>query len=386
MFLLIVIYVAFISLGLPDSIIGAIWPIMHQDLHAKLEYAGLLSSFVSVGTIISTFYLGKLKSKFKSSTITFVSIMLTATGLAIFSFASSFFMIILGSIPLGLGGGAIDATLNAYVASNYKAKHLSFLHAFWGIGTLIGPIMFGFLLTRNMNWRTGYLILATVQTLIMFMVIISRPHWVDAKENLKLKTKAPGFFKVMKQKGVIPAVLTFILYVGFENSFMMWAGSYLVYGKNFSPEIASFTASLFFIGLTFSRIVTGFMTSKFSDKTIIISGITLLLITCSAMLFSNGTATAILLFLVGFGCGPIYPLMMHESATGFLKEYTPSIIGYQSAFSYVGIITVPALYGFMAKSFGQWLLPLYTLIFVILELYIYLLKQKAIKQNNAKVI
>ncbi len=376
MILLIVIYFAFISLGLPDSLIGAIWPVMHTDLNTKLEYAGFISAFVSVGTVISSFMLGKLASRFKSSTITIGSIILTAIGLLIYSQANSLLAIFLGAIPLGLGGGAIDSTLNAYVAEHYKAKHMSFLHGCWGIGTLIGPILFGFLLGQGNSWRLGYQILAIVQLSIMLSVFFSRPLWTDAKRDMSIKVEKPGYKEVLKQPGAINAILGFFLYVGFETSMIMWSGSYFVYTKGLSPDIASFITSLFFIGITSSRIITGFLSTKFSDKTLIISGLTLAFISAILMLFAPGRTGAIFLFLAGFGCGPIYPLMMHESSFCFKKQYIPSIIGMQAGFAYFGIISIPAIFGYISKFTGQGFLPLYFIIFVVFAFINYLAKRK----------
>ena len=385
MVLLLVIYLAFISLGLPDSLIGAVWPVMHLDLQTKLEYAGFISASVSCGTIISTFFVGKIQAKLKASTITTISITLTAIGLLIYSRATSIVVLMCGAIPLGLGGGAVDATLNAYVASHYKAKHLSFLHAFWGIGTLIGPILFGLLLNHNINWRSGYLILAIVQIVIMITVFTSRSLFSDAKRDMSIKVESPKFLEVMKQPGVKQAVFAFLLYVGFETTTIMWSGSYLVYAKAFTPDKAAFISSLFFIGITSSRIFTGFISSKAEDRTLIKGGIFLILISCVLIMVLPKNFAPICLFLIGFGCGPIYPLMMHESATLFPKKYVTSIIGYQSAFSYIGIITLPTLYGFIAKNMGQWLLPIYIFIFVLVELINYCFKlkvsQKVINSN-----
>jgi Major Facilitator Superfamily. len=371
MILLVVIYLAFISLGLPDSLIGAVWPVMHQDLSTKIQYAGFISAFVSMGTIISTFFTGKLRARLKASTITSVSIILTAAGLFIYSSATSLFMVFLGAVPLGLGGGAVDATLNAYVASHYKAKHLSFLHAFWGVGTLIGPIIFGALLSNGGSWRTGYLILAAVQSAIMLSVVFSRPLWSDAKRDMSIKVKAPGFLTVMKEKGVVEAVLAFVLYVGFETTAIMWGGSFLVYAKDFTPDKAAFLSSLFFIGITSSRIVTGFASSHFEDRTLIRTGLATVMASALALIFLPSALSPAALFMIGFGCGPIYPLMMHESSTCFSKEYTAAIIGYQSAFSYIGIVSIPLLYGFLAKAISQNLLPYYVLFFAIALAFTY---------------
>ena len=360
-FLLALIYVSFISLGLPDSLLGSAWPVLHQQINAPVSYAGAVSMVICVGTIISSLFSDKLLSKFGAGKITALSTMLTAIGLFGFSVSNAFWMLIAWAIPYGIGAGAVDAVLNNYVALHYKPQHMSWLHCMWGVGAAISPCIMSFALLKLNGWNFGYLIVSVIQIVLAVFIFLSLPVWKEKKEEKKEVTQKPLKFKeIFSIKGAIACFVTFFCYCALELTASLWASSYLVDKWSFSPETAAGFASMFYIGITVGRFINGFMAMKFSDRFlirlgcgIILLGITLLLIPINAVVSLVGFV------VVGLGCAPIYPCMIHMTPAVFGEDKSQAMIGVQMAFAYVGFLAMPPLFGVIAQYVSIKLLPVY---------------------------
>ena len=269
-FLLALIYLAFISLGLPDSLLGSGWPVMHLELGVPISYMGIVSMVISGGTIVSSLMSDRLNRKLGTRIVTVLSIFLTVLALFGFSFSSRFWMIIIFAVPYGLGAGAIDAALNNYVALHYKAKHMSWLHSFWGVGTIVSPFIMGYALT-NKTWNSGCRIVGAIQLAIAILLLVTLPVWKVNKAADETEKKSVGLVGALKIKGV-PFLLTgFFAYCAAETTAMQWASTYFVEVKGISAERAATFASLFYIGITVGRFISGFITDKLGDRKMIIT-------------------------------------------------------------------------------------------------------------------
>lgn len=365
-FLLALIYIAFISLGLPDSLLGAGWPVMHEELGVPIPYMGIVSMTISACTIVSSLFSDKLTRKFKTRTVTVVSVFLTAVALLGFSFANAFWMLIVIAVPYGLGAGAIDAALNNYVALHYKAKHMSWLHCFWGVGTIISPFVMSYALTTSV-WNNGYRIVGFIQLGIGLLLLVTLPVWKANKALLEEKQKSVGIFGALKIKGVPFLLVGFFAYCAAEATAMGWASTYFVEVKNVSPERAAQFASLFFIGITAGRFVGGFVSDKLGDRNMIVCGTCILSCGIALLLLPVNGALPIAAFIViGFGCGPIYPCIIHSTPFNFGAENSGAVIGIQMASAYVGSTFMPPLFGLLGNAVGFEIMPLYLAFFVIL--------------------
>ena len=364
--LLALIYLAFISLGLPDSLLGAGWPAMHAELGVPVSYMGIVTMVISGGTILSSLLSDRLTRKFGARIVTVVSVFLTAAALFGFSFASKFWMLILFAVPYGLGAGAIDAALNNYVALHYKSRHMSWLHCFWGVGTIISPFVMSYALASSV-WNNGYRIVGFIQLGIALVLLCTLPLWKVNKAAAVTEQKSVGLIGALKIRGVPFLLLGFFAYCAAEATAMHWASTYFAEVKGISTEQAAQFASLFYIGITASRFVSGFITDKLGDRKMIIFGTCIL--TCGiAMLFIPApTLVAVIGFVaIGFGCGPIYPCIIHSTPYNFGAENSGAIIGIQMASAYVGSTFIPPLFGLLGRRLGFEIMPAYLLVFVIL--------------------
>lgn len=372
--LLCVIYIAFISLGLPDSLLGAAWPVMHSDIGASLSQAGLISMTICIGTFISALSSQHLIAKAGTRGVTAVSTLITALSLFLISLAPSLPFVILCAIPLGLGAGSIDAALNNYVALHFKASHMSFLHCCWGIGTIVGPSLISYLITGGGSWRSAYLIVSLIQCTIALLLFLSFPLWKKveriegATEEESNEKEIVPTSKLIRIRGVIFALLSFTLYCGFENSAMLWSASYMVYAKGFTAAEGASLASMVFLGITTGRLINGFAASRFSDNVLIRTGqalalfaIVLLLLPLDSILLSY-----ISLFLLGVGFGPMYPCMIHQTVYYYDRRYSQGIIGLQMASAYIGSSFLPPLYGLIAGKLSHDIFPFWILILLLL--------------------
>ena len=368
--LLLIIYLSFIALGLPDSLFGTSWPIIHQQFNLPLSYAGIVTITISLGTIVSSLLSERLTKKFGAGLVTSISVTMTAIALIGFSFSTNFFMLILFAIPLGLGAGSVDAALNNYVALHYKAKHMSWLHCFWGIGASISPYIMGFFLAKNEHWDLGYLTVGIIQIIISILLFISLPLWKKSENNvITNENNEPITYKeTFKLKGLFLLLISFLCYCAMECSFFNWTSSYLNLAKEFSVEKAALFASMFYLGMTLSRFISGFITEKLKDKTMVrlgylisLSGIILLLIPTNIKIIP-----IIALLITGIGCGPIYPSLIHYAPIAFDKKYSQIIIGLQMAFAYTGSTFMPPLFGLIATHINIKLFPLFVLFFTLI--------------------
>ncbi len=383
--LLAVIYLVFISLGLPDSLLGAGWPAIYPELNIPVSYMGFVSMTISCGTVISSLLSDKLTHRFGTRTVTSVSIFLTVVALFGFSFSARFWTLIVFAIPYGLGAGAIDAALNNYIALHYQAKHMSWLHCFWGVGTIVSPFIMGYAVT-NASWRDGYRIVGFIQLAIAVIMLLSLPLWKGNRNaDEAQRQKSVGLIGALKIKGVPFLLLGFFSYCAAEATTMYWASTYFVEVKKLSAEQAANLASLFYIGLTAGRFISGFITERFGDRKMIVIGTCIL--ACGILLLSlpvDAYAFAIAAFIViGLGCAPIYPCIIHSTPNNFGAENSGAIIGIQMASAYLGTTAIPPLFGLIGKTIGFSAMPVYLLIFVILMITMTELTFHITKKNHA---
>lgn len=366
-FLLALIYLAFISLGLPDSLLGAGWPVMHTELGMSVSFMGIISMVISGGTIVSSLLSDKLTHKFGTRTVTVTSVLLTVAALFGFSFSGSFSMLIIFAVPYGLGAGAIDAALNNYVALHYKAKHMSWLHCFWGVGAIISPFIMSFAL-KNLNWNGGYRIVGFIQLAIALLLLVTLPVWKINKTESTADTKRVGLTAALKIKGVPFLLIGFFAYCAAEATAMYWASTYFTEVKGISGDRAASFAALFYIGITLGRFASGFITERLGDRRMILLGTGIL--ACGIMILLipvRSYMTAFAAFLViGFGCAPIYPCIIHSTPANFGAENSGAIIGIQMASAYVGSTFIPPLFGLFGNAVGFSVMPVYLLAFFAL--------------------
>lgn len=369
--LLVVIYIAFISLGLPDSLLGSGWPVIHKDIGAPISYAGILSMIISGGTILSSLMSDWLTSKLKTGTVVAASVFMTAAALFGFSVSDSFLFLCMWAVPYGLGAGAIDAALNNYVALHYTARHMSWLHCFWGVGTIISPYIMSSFLTNGGNWHGGYRFVSYIQIGITMLMIMSLPLWKRAEHSNDkniLPSNRLSIGKALSIKGVKCLLLGFFAYCSAEATVMLWASSYLVQARNIASETAAAFASLFFIGITLGRFVSGIVSDKLGDRRLIRIGTAIIFfgIICVALPLKTDIAALGGFVIIGIGCAPVYPSIIHSTPYNFGKENSQSIIGIQMASAYMGSTFMPPVFGLIARFADIRLLPAFLAVFFTL--------------------
>lgn len=362
--LLALIYIAFISLGLPDSLLGSGWPAIHLEMNVPISYMGIISMIISGGTIISSLLSDKLTKKLSTRIVTVISVFLTAIALFGFSFSTQFWMLIIFAIPYGLGAGAIDAALNNYIALHYSSKHMSWLHCFWGVGTIVSPFVMSYALT-NSTWHNGYRIVGGMQLAIAVLLLVTLPIWKVNKKAVVVEGKSVGLLDALKIKGVPFILIGFFAYCAAEATAMGWASTYFSEVKNMSAEMSSLLASLFYIGITAGRFISGFITDKLGDRKMIIlgtcilsCGIAMLLIPTDYLIVSQ-----IGFIVIGLGCAPIYPCIIHSTPSNFGEENSGAIIGIQMASAYVGSTFISPLFGLLGNLISFKIMPIYLLVF-----------------------
>lgn len=365
--LLVLIYIAFISLGLPDSLLGSGWTVMHAEMNVPISYMGIISMIISGGTIVSSLLSDKLTRKLSTKIVTVGSVFLTVIALFGFSFSTKFWMLIAFAIPYGLGAGAIDAALNNYVALHYSSKSMSWLHCFWGVGTIVSPFVMSYALTYSV-WNTGYRIVGFLQLGIALLLLLTLPVWKVNKDTSVSSGKSIGLIKALKIKGVPFLLVGFFAYCAAEATTMNWASTYFSTVKNMPAEQAARLASLFYIGITVGRFLCGFITDKLGDKKMIELGTGVLL--CGVVLLFIPTDYIIVsqigFIIIGLGCAPIYPCIIHSTPSNFGEENSGAIIGIQMASAYVGSTFIPPLFGLLGGILGYKIMPIYILAFFVL--------------------
>lgn len=366
-FLLALIYIAFISLGLPDSLLGSGWPVMHTDLQVPVSYMGMITMIISGGTVVSSLFSDKLTRKFGTPAVTVASVFLTAAALLGFSFSGHFWLLILFAVPYGLGAGAIDAALNNYVALHYSSRHMSWLHCFWGVGTIFSPFVMSYALA-NASWNAGYRMIGFVQAGIALLLLFTLPVWKVNPPKEEAENRAEGLAGALKIRGVPGLLIGFCAYCAAEATTMSWASTYMVEVKGLAAAEAARFASLFYIGITAGRFLSGFVINRLGDRRMILLGTGILSCGILALLLPVNSAVFTLagFLIIGFGCAPIYPCIIHSTPANFGAENSGVIIGIQMASAYVGSTFAPPVFGLLGNLLGFGLMPVYMAVFVIL--------------------
>jgi len=372
--LLAIIYMAFISLGLPDSLLGSAWPSLHLELGVPLSYAGILSMIIAGGTIISSLLSDRLTKKLGAALVTALSVFTTAAALFGFSVSHSFWILCLFAIPYGLGAGAVDAALNNYVALHYTARHMNWLHCFWGVGAAVSPYIMSHALMNNLGWNQGYRTVSIIQISLTVLLFLSLPLWKrknGGEEGENVSSKPRKLSQIIKIKGVPYVLLAFFSYCAVETTTGLWASTYLVIGRGINAETAAKYASLFFLGITFGRLLSGFVADKIGDQKMIRLGIGIIFAGISAVILPLGSAFLCLfgLAIIGLGCAPIYPSIIHSTPVNFGAENSQAIVGVQMASAYTGATFMPPIFGLIANHIDVRLYPVFILIFAALMLF-----------------
>ena len=367
--LLALIYICFISLGLPDSLLGSAWPVLHTEIDVPVSFAGIISMTIFLGTILSSLFSDKLLCKFGAGKVTAVSVTMTAVALFGFSISNQFWMLLLWAIPYGLGAGGVDAILNNYVALHFRAQHMSWLHCMWGVGASISPYIMSFALVKLDNWNYGYLIVSIIQIILSVVIFASIPLWKNGATNTanEEQSKSLSFKEIFSIKGAIPCFLTFFAYCSLELTTSLWASSYLVQKWAFTPETAAGFASMFYIGITLGRLANGFLAMKLGDHFLIRMGLGIITAGIALLCVPFHSAFALIGFvIIGLGCAPIYPCIIHMTPSVFGEDKSQAMIGVQMAFAYTGFLIMPSLFGVIADYISISLLPVYQLVLLIL--------------------
>ncbi|MCI1982588.1 MAG: MFS transporter [Oscillospiraceae bacterium] len=369
--LLVIIYIAFISLGLPDSLLGSAWPVMYKQFGVPLSYVGIVTMIISGGTIVSSLISDKLTRKLGAGLVTAISVMMTAVALFGFSISNSLIFLCLWAIPYGLGAGAVDAALNNYVALHYASRHMSWLHCFWGVGAAISPFIMSYCLIRGWGWSIGFRSVAGIQIVLTSILFISLPLW--KRRNISINSdEAPTAIQsplqALKIDGVKFVLVAFFGYCALETTTGLWASSYLVRYRGINSDTAARFASLFYLGITFGRFLCGFIAEKAGDKLLIRFGIitTIIGIVLVGLPAKINTLALLGLIVIGLGCAPVYPSLIHSTPSNFGKKNSQAIIGIQMASAYIGNTFMPPLFGLIANYINIGMYPLYLIFFAIL--------------------
>lgn len=370
--LLAIIYLAFISLGLPDALLGAAWPSMYPQFDVSVSYAGIISMIIALGTVVSSLQSDRLTKKLGTGKVTALSVLMTAMALFGFATSHSFGMLCLWAIPYGLGAGSVDASLNNYVALHYESRHMSWLHCMWGIGASAGPYIMGYALTAGWGWNSGYHIIAVLQIVLTAILLCSLPLWkqrpAEVLQDGKVQpAKALSIREVLQLAGAREILVCFFCYCALEQTTGLWASSYLTLHKGVSADTAASFASMFYLGITVGRALSGFLTMKLNDVQMIRLGEVIIGIGVLVMLLPFGQSLSLTgLILIGLGCAPVYPCVIHSTPAHFGADKSQAIIGIQMACAYVGTCLMPPVFGLIANHITVALLPVYLLIILVL--------------------
>ena len=370
--LLALIYMAFISLGLPDGLLGAVWPAVHAEMQVPEAYMGIVSMIISGGTIVSSLFSDRITRRLGTGLVTALSVMLTAGALLGFSLSRHFIWLCVFGVPYGLGAGAVDAALNNYVALHYASRHMSWLHCFWGVGASIGPYIMGWALSTARGWPLGYHVVFLLQIVLTAVLFLSLPLWKKrgnvTDENHEDYEAPIGLRDAVRIPGVKSILLAFFSYCALESTATLWASSFLVdHHKMSKPDAATF-ALLYFAGITMGRFLNGFVADRFGDKTMIRVGLGVQAIGLVLLMIPSVSLALIGLTVVGLGCAPVYPSIIHSTPAHFGRENSHAIVGIQMAFAYCGATFMPPVFGVLAQPIGMWFYPVFMGAFALLEL------------------
>jgi fucose permease len=366
--LLVIIYIAYISLGLPDSLLGTAWPAAYIALGVPVSMAGIISAVISCNTIVSSLLSSRVIRWLGTGLTTTISVSMTAAALFGFSLSPNYWTMVLFAIPLGLGAGSVDAALNNFVALHYKARHMNWLHSFWGIGASLGPVIMSYYLARS-GWRSGYSTIGWIQTGLVVVLIASLPLWMRASNGQKAAETSGKVFSIkelLKVKGARQALTAFFCYCAVESTAGLWGSSFLVLLRGICPETAASWVSLYYFGITLGRFISGFLTMRINNRNLIRIG--LVLIVTGILLVMTPSIDFILMcgfFMIGLGCAPIFPSLIHDTPENFGSDMSQSMIGLQMACAYVGTTLMPPLFGLIGQYISMGLLPVYLMIIAI---------------------
>ncbi len=383
--LLAIIYISFISLGLPDGLLGSAWPEMYGGLNVPISYAGIVSMIISAMTVVSALLSERLVKKLGTGLLTAVSVATTAIALFLFSQSTEFWHLCLVGIPYGLGAGSVDAALNNFVALHYKSRQMSWLHCFWGVGCSAGPYILSFYLVNGHSWSMGYLTVFIIQAVLTAMLFISLPLWKMKEQQSKgtsekSDTKPLGLKRTLSIKGVKEVMITFFCYCGIESTAGLWAVSYIVLSKGISAETAAGFGAIFYLGITVGRFLNGFITDRLGDNKMIYIGFSIIAAGIITLILPFGIIGAIIgLALIGLGCAPIYPCIIHSTPMRFGADTSQAVIGVQMASAYVGTTTMPMVFGFLADNISIHLFPFFLILTLGLMTAFFLLLNKKAK-------
>lgn len=388
--LLIIIYLSFISLGLPDSLLGSAWPSMYLRMGVPVSYAGIVSMIIAGGTIVASFFSERIIRRLGTGKITAISVSMTAIALLGFSVSRNFFELCIWAVPLGLGAGSVDAALNNYVALHYKAKHMSWLHCFWGIGATTGPVIMSYCLQNGGRWNRGYLTIGIIQFCLVAVLFLSLPLWKKVGEKSaregEIQKSSLKLSELLKLPGAKPALVSFFCYCSLEATAGLWGSSYLVIAKGITAETAAKWISLFYFGITFGRFLSGFITMKLNQRQMIRLGQAVL--ACGVILLFLPFGNFVLLsgfFLIGLGCAPIYPSLLHETPVNFGSKHSQAIMGIQMACAYAGSTFMPPLFGVLAAHFNYAMFPLYLGVILLVLIAMVEVLNKRVNRSDIKV-
>ncbi len=361
--LLPIIYISFISLGLPDALLGAAWPMMCQEFAVPISYAGTIAMIIAVGTVISSLLSDRLTKWLGTGKVTAISVAMTAVSLFGFGLSREYWQLCLWAIPYGLGAGSVDASLNNYVALHYASRHMSWLHCMWGVGASIGPYVMGLALTNGMSWNQGYRYIALVQVLLTAVLVLSLPLWKrqgEGEQASGAQGKPLPLLQIFRIPGAKEVMLAFFCYCALEQTCILWGSSYFVMHIGLDEETAAGLASLFMLGITSGRFLSGFLTYRFNDENMIRLGQGIIALGIVILLLPLGSYGAMVGFLLmGLGCAPIYPSVIHSTPAHFGADKSQAIIGVQMASAYIGTCCMPPLFGILANYLGAGCMPLY---------------------------
>lgn len=389
--LLAVIYLAFISLGLPDSLLGSVWPTIYQEFNVPVSYAGAIFMIISAGTIFSSLQSDRLTKLLGTGKVTAFSVLITAIALWGFSVSNSYWILVLWAIPYGLGAGSVDASLNNYVALHYKSHHMSWLHCMWGVGASIGPYIMSFALLNDQTWNMGYRYISLIQLGLTIIIMLSLPMWkkhpiingIQETENENEKDKILTLKEIFNIPGAKQVMLMFFCYCALEQTTGLWASSYLVLQHGFDLDVAASYGSLFFIGITVGRAISGFITMKLNDKQMIYLGQGIILLGIILMCLPFGHKVALIgLITIGLGCAPIYPCIIHSTPINFGKDKSQAVIGVQMASAYIGNLLMPPLFGIIANNISVIFFPIYLLLILIVMVVMHIKLNKSVSKTT----
>ena len=379
--LLMMIYLSFISLGLPDSMLGSAWPAMNVSLNAPLWGAGLVQMLISFCTIISSLNSAKLIRRFGTGKLTAISVATTALALLGFSLAKNYAFLLLMAVPLGLGAGAVDAGLNNYVALHCEAKHMSWLHCFWGIGTIIGPMLLSAVLRVGGSWATGYRAVGLIQCAVSALLFATLGMWKRGNiQQEEYGAKALSVWEVLSLPGAKAGMVTFLCYCAVESTLGLWGATYISQVRGVDEATAASFGAMFYIGITVGRAISGFMAMKLLPKQMVRVGQALLALGCIFMMIPAGsTLSGIGLVVCGLGCAPIYPNIIQDTPVNYGTENSQAAIGVQMAFAYVGSTFLPSIFGALAGVGGYGLLPYFAISICVLMTVLFGIQKKIVE-------